>query len=532
MSKIKKVLGWGFGILISLVIITGIAIKIIVTKDFIAAKIENAINGRVEIRDISVPIWAAFSGITIDGFKISNKDAEMQKPMKDRTPVVKEVIGFEKFEFKVAVGKLIMSLGKNFEIKSMLFVKPKAEVILYEKGGNNILPLLVKNSENSKDEAKSTAEQEKNKPKSAASEKKTDESGKAFSIKSVPGIIKMGKIGMEGGEFTVYIQKIQNKLILNDVNFILKDIYIDPQNLDKPEKNQVNLASNLKMELKENKKVDSAVSSFLFAFSLNGVIQPFNAQTGYPTQFATAEAVFHKGSKMNGLVVFEKLKKGTEQLKKIGISMDFLKDNIELADDSKMKLEYNSGKITFLNALLINSADSNIVVDEKSWIDINSYEHLMTGSIKLSASHSATVENQVDNALKPAIAVVLTNVPANLRSTAAANLKVESIRNNVLKPARDEKNLITLGYKTFGKLSGPTVSIVKPDFPSTKEVVAQESKKLQGSADTIVKEQLNNVKKQATTAAEQAVKKETSNATNAATESAKTEATKKLKKLF
>jgi hypothetical protein len=57
---LKKVL-LGFGVLMLVVMIGGfIAIKVVVTKDFVATKIEENINGRVEIQDISVPIWAAF----------------------------------------------------------------------------------------------------------------------------------------------------------------------------------------------------------------------------------------------------------------------------------------------------------------------------------------------------------------------------------------------------------------------------------------------------------------------------------------
>lgn len=539
MKKLIKITGWVFGILITLIIITGIAIKVIVTKDFIATKIENAINGRVEIRDISVPLWAAFSGISIDGFKIANKDAEMTKPMKDRTPVSKEVIGFEKFEFKIAVGKLITSFGKDFELKSFVLVKPKANVILYENGTNNILPLLVKAPEPVKKEAAGEPEAKVKPAKkeaavvAAATKEKAQPTAeekvkKPFSIKSVPSVIKMGKIGIEDGEFVVNIQKIQNTLVVNNVNFLLKDIYIDPQNLDKPDKNRVNMTNSLNMELKENNKVDAAVSSFLFIFSSNGTIQPFNPKTGGTSEIMTVEAIFHKNTKITGLAVFKKLKSGTEQLKKIGINLDFLKDDIALTDDSKVKIEYNYGKITFLSDLVIDSVDSSIVVAQKSWVDINSYENLMTGSIKLAPNHTATIEKQVDSALKPAVDAVVGNIPANLRSAAGSSLNVETLRNNILQPARDDKNRITLGYKSTGKLSHPSVSIVKPEFPSAKEVVAQESGKLKGNANTMIKGQVDQAKKQATDAA----KKEADKATEAAKENIKQEAANKLKKLF
>jgi|GEM_PF-2380253 len=545
MKKLVKILAWVFGGLAALVLIAGIAIKVIVTKDFIASKIEGAINGRVEIRDISVPLWAAFSGISIDGFKIAEKDAEMKKPMAERSPVVKEVIGFERFEFKIAAGKLIMSLGKDFELKSLLLIKPKADVVLYEKGGNNILPLLLKppapETDSEKADAKSKASEKDAAAAVAAKQGKTsaddkEETSKPFSIKSAPGIIKMGKIGMEGGEFTVNIQKIQNTLTVSNVDFLLKDIYIDPAHLDQPGKNRVNLSMGLNLGLKENKKAEGAISSFLFIFSSTGAIVPFNPQTGEPTKLATVEAVFHKGSQMTGLAIFEKLKKGADQLKKIGISLDFLKDDIALNSDSKVKLEYNNGKVTFLSDLVINSEDTSIVVDEKSWVDINTYENLLTGYLKLAPKHTASIEKQVDVILKPAIDGVVRNLPAGLRAKAGESLQVETIRNNVLKPARDDQNRIMFGYKSTGKLSRPNVAIVKPEFPSAKDIVAQESRKLSADASALLKGEAEKLQKQATDAAQQAAqqaaKKEADKASKAAQEKAKQDAAAKLKKLF
>jgi hypothetical protein len=231
---------------------------------------------------------------------------------------------------------------------------------------------------------------------------------------------------------------------------------------------------------------------------------------------------------MTGLAVFEKLKASTEQLKKIGVNLDFLKDDIVLTGDSKVQLEYNTGKITFLNDLIVNSADSSIVVSEKSWVDINTYENLMNGSINLAPNHTATIEKQVDTALKPAVDAVINGLPASLHTVAASSLKVETLRNNILKPARDDKNRIMLGFKSTGQLSRPTVTITKPEFPSAREVVAQESSKLTKDANALVKGQVDQAKKQATAA----VKKETSKATKAAKDKAKKEAAGKLKNVF
>ncbi len=457
MQKLKKVAIGVVALLIVILIGTGVAIKMIVTKDFIAQVIEDNINGRVEIGDINVPIWAALSGISIHDFKIGKKDSEMKNPMEERSPMKASVIGFKEFQFKVAVGKLITSMGKDFELKTLLLVEPKADIVLYKDGGDNLTPLLIKPS----------SKAENGEAPAEAAEAPADTSA-PFSIKTVPTVIKMGKIGVEDGSFTVNMREYGNTVQLSDVDFLLSDIYIDPANLGDKSKNQVNMHAGFQARMDENKK-DGAVQSFNMILTMDALIQPFDQKTGYLKEYLELEMRAHKGTYFTGLAAFEQLKDQTESLNKIGVSLDFLKDRIELNEDSVFTLVYDNGKVTFTTPVTIPTEDMVLKLEENSWMHTVSLKHTFTGSMILNEKYTPEVQGQVDKAVKPALELALKNIPSQLRSQAGSSVTTESVRDQILDPAINDNNEVDLGFKSSGQLASPSVSITRPSFPTPKQ---------------------------------------------------------------
>ena len=364
MKKLIKYTSIGFGAFILIVIALGIAIKIYVTQDRVIQLIEENINARVEIKDISAPLWASLSGITMEGLKVGYRDKQIKKTPSERKPMGKPVIGFESFNFKVAVLKLITSGGKNFQLKTLLFNKPEAHIILYSKGGTNLDTLLASppDKKNSKESKKNKS---KAKKKKKTSKKKTPVHGsvndsKPFSIKSVDTVIEVGRVGIENGNFTVNIQKIKNTLKLQNVNAYVDNILIDPNDLKN--KNRVDLTFSFKALLDENKartrkSKNQAVRSFVINFEANGRVKPFNIKTGYVTQQATIEAGLLSGTKFTGLAILKKTKDKAKLLKKAGVNLNFLKDEVHLKKDALMTLFYNSGKVTLKSSPRLDTDD-------------------------------------------------------------------------------------------------------------------------------------------------------------------------------
>jgi hypothetical protein len=493
---LKKVL-LGFGILIVVVMIGAfIAIKVVVTKDFIATKIEENINGRVEIKDISVPIWAAFSGITIDGFKIGYRDAEVGKPMQSRTPMKNEVIGFKQFNFQVALGALITSFGRKFELKSLLFTEPVAHIVLGKNGGNNLQPLLTKPKTKEElakeaEEAKKAAEEKKAAAKKAAEKPKEPE--KPFDFRELPTEIKMGKIGIEGGYFTVNIEALGQTLKVSRANVLLRDIHLDPKNLEKH--NFVGLTTQFDLELQESK--GKGIKSFKIIFDLQGGINPINPKTGGIAESVTLRTGLKKGTFVTGLSIFEKLKDQTENLNKIGIKLGFLAQTQTLTRDAMATIFYRGGVVTVQEppALVTNDFEFRLTKDD--YINVKTLDHHFRGDFSLAAQHTKTVENDLEKVIGSAVTPALNQVPAGpVRDQVKAALAPEKIRASVLAPAM-KNGLITFGIDSSGTMSSPNVRVVSPQFPDLKSLIASETKKATSNLGNMVGAQVDALKNKA-----------------------------------
>lgn len=473
---LKKVL-IGFGVFLVVVMIAGfIAIKVVVTKDFVATKIEENINGRVEIKDISVPIWAAFSGITIDGFKIGYRDGEVGKPMAERTPMKNEVIGFKKFNFQVAIGALITSLGKNFELKSLLFTEPVAHIVLGKNGGNNLQPLLVKPK--SKEElAKEAEEAKKAEAEKKVAKKKEAEKPKEpsepFDFRKLPTEIKMGKIGMEGGFFTVNIEAMGQTLKVSRANVLLRDIHLDPKNLEKH--NFVGLTTQFDLELQETK--GQGIKSFKILFDLQGGIAPINPKTGGIAESVTLRTGLKAGTFVTGLSIFEKLKSQTENLNKIGIKLGFLAETQTLTRDAMATIFYNGGVITIKEPPALVTNDFEFRLTKEDFINIKTMDHHFRGDLSLAEKHTKTVEGDLEKVIASGVTPALEQVPAGAaRDQLKVAMAPDKIRASVLAPAM-KNGLITFGIDSSGRISSANVKVVSPQFPDLKSLIAAEFKK-------------------------------------------------------
>lgn len=472
-----------------------IAIKVVVTKDFVATKIEENINGRVEIQDITVPIWAAFSGVTIDGFKIGYRDGEVGKPMAERTPMKNEVIGFKKFNFQVAIGALITSFGKNFELKSLLITEPKAHIVLSANGGNNLEPLLIKQKTKEEiakaaEEAKKDALEKKAKAKEEA--QKPKEPSKPFDFRELPTAIKMGKIGIEGGYFTVQIEKLGQTLKISRANVLLRDIDLDPKNLEKH--NFVGLTTQFDLELQESK--GQGIKSFKILFDLQGGIHPINPKTGGIAESATVKLGLKKGTFVTGLSIFEKLKNQTENLNKIGIKLNFLAETQTLTRDAYATVYYANGVVTLKEPPALITNDFEFRLTKEDFINVKSMDHHFRGDFSLVQKHTKQVESDLDKAIASAVTPAVEQVPAAVRNQVKGALQPEKIRAGVLAPAM-KNGLLTLGIDSSGRISSANVRVVTPQFPSLKELISTEIKKASGNLGSMIDSQVGALKDKA-----------------------------------
>ncbi len=522
MKIFKKVAIIGGIAFVVIVLAIGIAIKVFVDKDLVAKLIEDNINGRVEIEDISVPLWAAFSGITIDGFKIGYKDAEMKKPMNERAKMAnnKVVLGFEQFNFSVAIGKLIMSGGKEFQMKSLLLKKPKVNLVIGKNGGNNLTGLLVKKKTKEQIEAekKEAAEAKEEAKKKKKEKKEPKEKSKPFNIKDLDTEIKMSKIGLVDGIVTVNLKKSGQTIILTDLDLLVKDISIDPKNLAK--KNRVTINAGFTAALKESKR--KGVKSFRVIFDSNTTVKPFNEKTGRVSENAHVKVGLLKGTKITGLAIFNKIKSGTAQLKKVGVNLDFLGDTLELNKDAWAGVKYAGGKVTFDEPPALVTKDMTITLKKGDYFHSKTMKHKLTPTVILASKHSDKINKQVEKEIDKTMGKALKGV--KLPGGIKAKFNASDVRKKLLAPAQNKNGQFEIVALSTKKIADPNVKIIKPKFGSVGDMVGGSLKGLNigGLASAGLNKAKNFAKKKAKEQVEKAKKQ--------ASERGKKEVNKLLKK--
>lgn len=493
---VKKFLIYFSAFLVVVIIAAGIILKVVVTKDFVATQIENNINGRVEIKDISVPLWAAFSGITVEGFKIGNKDAEMKKPMEERTPMAEAqtVIGFKEFNFRVAIGRLITSLGDELKLQSLMLVEPKAIIVIDENGNNNLVPLLLKKpdpSETTEIEKETEAPESEPEEQAATTD---EEPAKPFSFKDINTVIDMSKIGMEGGYFTVRLKQFGNDIIISNANFILHDILINPENLEN--ENQVLLRTTADIALKENS--GGSVQSFLIKLRANGSIKPVNPQTGQISENLALKLGLEKGTFFTGLAVFDKIKQHAANFQKAGIDISFLQDRLELTQDAAMTVIYGAGTVTLKEPPVMTTADLMIRMKAEDFINIKTLNHNLSGDMLLAEKHTAPVKENVKKAIAAGVSSLVSAAPAQVKPQLEASLKSDTLTEQFLAPAIDKSTgRIRFSFISQKNLASPDVRLTAPVLPSLKDLASKAMGDIEGALKAMVDRELNKLKMQA-----------------------------------
>ena len=122
----------------------------------------------------------------------------------------------------------------------------------------------------------------------------------------------MGKIGIENGEIELTLQQTGDKVRIQALDFLVKNIKFDPADL----KNKNNADINFNMELLLYSKAKKETGRFLFASE--GRVAPFNRVTGQIDPNIVYDLLVKKNSYIAGFSVLEKTERQAGAAKKSG----------------------------------------------------------------------------------------------------------------------------------------------------------------------------------------------------------------------
>ena len=142
MKKIFIILGSILILPILLLLLALSAVNKIITDEFIVSQLEKNMNLRAELKKIDVSLFSAISSIHLEGLKLNNRDkyADDAVPLKDRPPLQSALISMENFEFEL---NFLAILKGEVQLKKLLLLDPEINLVLFEKGGNNLSSLFL-----------------------------------------------------------------------------------------------------------------------------------------------------------------------------------------------------------------------------------------------------------------------------------------------------------------------------------------------------------------------------------------------------
>jgi hypothetical protein len=444
-KTILKVLGGIVAFILVLIIAASIAIKFIVTKGMIEDQLTKALNRQVQIEDISIGIFSIVSGIKVEKVSISNfKTPQQLEALKGKPVAGGDVfVSTESIRLKL---KFLPLLKKQFELKELVLYTPTVNVSK-SAGGVFNFDDLTRPKKLTKEEQ---AELEKKKAEEAKEPKKP------FTADDIPVAISIGKVGLQDGTINYYDGKLGQKFQLYKMTLMLRDIVIDPKNLEK--KNNAKI--DVYMGIKNVGPVKSGgVDSFDITLDVDGDVKPFDLKT----RKVEPEINLHAGSPegmFTGLQIFNSIAGNGALGKYLGNQLDFLKGKQSWKGSKQAYVDvwYKAGQAKLTNGRL-KLSECRLLFDgayntNSKALDVNLELELIESRSK---AIRVGIRKQIESGLKALGAKKYVNP--------------EKIADTAIKPLLNKDGLVYMKFKVTGTTAQPAARLAFPALGSLDDII-------------------------------------------------------------
>ena len=334
-----------------------IAVKSIVTREFLVERIEESISSKVEIGKVHVSLLSFPARITLSNVSLSplssaeDNDASIQ---------------VERVDLRVSLFALLM---REVDVKSITVSGADIETTYREEGGHSIESLF-------EDPEKDTSDPSE--PSSLDGESK---SFNAFKQKDF--VARLGNLTIENSRAHILLENMGVKLFCKNVNVVLSEMKIDPNKLEETDVAQLDVSADV--------RVDSVKGWQYGELFLRGeaVARIFNSQTGEAEPDVEGDFSLTQDSWLNTRIPFITHAWSTLSiLEQVGVQVSGLPERARFGRSEAIAARYHLGKITVRKPLSIWVADWEIAALEKSWLDTGTDEH--EAFAELLASESAS----------------------------------------------------------------------------------------------------------------------------------------------
>ena len=409
MHKLNK---WSliFSTVITLILLVlGIVAKSYISKEMIIAKIENNFNTRVEIKNISIPIFMGLWPILLENVKIKEHDRENNKPYNSRTPIKEAKLSIAKVNLNISFWKLLSSGGNSLSLDAVTLHKPQAKIVLRSDFTTSIDKLFLNHN--------------------------------AKILKNY----QLKKLKIKNGSFSIKDLKSNITWVLKNNEIKVKKLLVRSTGLLALSYEELKTKARVTVD---NKNIGS-FSSLDINFKVN-----LNKKA------KSIEIKVQKDSTIDNLFFYSNIKNYKNELAYNFIDLDLLKPKVKLVKPVRFIITKDKLNWKLMNDAIIHTNQIAITMGKNSiW---NSTAHNLNLKVKFSSQVTANIiENtklQVQNYLKTVY----------LTAKQKSEINTKSVMEKIF-----PKSSILLEFSSSGIIKYSRLKLTQPKFTSVIAIVNQ-----------------------------------------------------------
>ncbi|MFV1995503.1 MAG: hypothetical protein ACC661_08700, partial [Verrucomicrobiales bacterium] len=246
-------------------------------------------------------------------------------------------------------------------------------------------------------------------------------------------------VAIDVGTIYATVARSGSTILLDNIEFALSEIDIDPANLAAHNRALVQFSALLGVDSSPEEGRRFAQ----FHLEGGGTVTPFDAASGAFNPRLVTELAVLEGSYIDVLPTMDAVAGLLEKLDEVGVDLGEIDLRSDFKERNEITLDYYDGNVKTLTEIALDLQDFALFLAAGSWVNVNSGEHLIEGRVYASVEKTEQAKLQVDAFLKQK----------------AKNFASPQLRDMLMQPILDQGR-IALGFRSQGQLANPRVDLL------------------------------------------------------------------------
>lgn len=387
-------------------------------------QLEKNCDCRAQVEHAELSLLSSPARLRFLGVQIAPRDAEVAKPLSERTPLPVAVASIVVPEIVFAV-KLEDLLNKKLFVETLRLISPQVREIQDAKGKGTLEALFRKPNKVERAASEKSAQSAMEAKTATKTEAHKDKQDYAFTVKSAT---------IERGQFTITNPKMEVKI--SELDLTLSDIDVDTTNL--AEHNRIKATLSSLIEVMGEARIGGVKRPVQLAnLKLSGEsnIVPLDPLTQQWAPTSNLKLTLAQGSVLAGhMTMGDVAGKEMKKLQEYGVDLSPVKIGGALQEPAVLDATFKNNRLSLRKHTHFALPEYEVVLHQSSWVDSAKDQHEL--EVKLSCGAALQTRLQ--------------------KGIAQAKLG-DSIAIAVTKALSDERGRMTFDITSKGSLSEPEV---------------------------------------------------------------------------